>query len=398
MDKIKTITVAKGDTLFQIAKDNNTTVNELLKLNKDIKDPNLILVGQKINVEEMDFGGNEQVNTQNDVPTPNINSADDYNNYFNKDDSSSETANNSVIVPGEEVSTTSVESQPSGEIASIDNPLTSSERIVPETLNITPEESTIEESNTSDEIAKIENYEFETTSNDNTNENLVEQTESEEVEDDLNTGEIESIEQPDYNEVEEDIEISLDSVPLVPGEEAPAPQFYGENDEAIISKIQSLHDEHLSVSDYKHNCGYLVSDQLALLGLTDRELTKFGSGKYFAKSLAESKATIDGHVTVGYESNSSNQREVFEDILNSNGGNLSNLVISFNRGGSFSSTHGHVMLINKIENGRVYFVDDWKKYRDNSKNGYNATSMTVEEFEDQYLKSSNNSNYMTHII
>ena len=208
------------------------------------------------------------------------------------------------------------------------------------------------------------------------------------VNDDIVDNQDEYSQDGDTNDVEEDIEI-LNYEDYQ--EEAP------EEDQEVISMIQDLHDQHLSVSDYEHNCGYLVSDQLALLGLTDRDKTKYGSGKYYAKALASNDSTIDGHTAVGYESNSSTQRQVFEDIIAENNGSLSNLVISFNKGGSFSSDHGHVMLINKIEDGRVYFIDDWKKYRNNSIKGYDATSLTIDEFEEQYLKSSNNSNYMTHI-
>ena len=43
--------VKSGDTLTWIAKKYNTTVNELIKLNKNIKDPNLIYLGQKIRVK-----------------------------------------------------------------------------------------------------------------------------------------------------------------------------------------------------------------------------------------------------------------------------------------------------------------------------------------------------------
>lgn len=44
------VTVKSGDTLAQIAKSNNTTVQNILKLNKQIKDPNKISVGQKIQI------------------------------------------------------------------------------------------------------------------------------------------------------------------------------------------------------------------------------------------------------------------------------------------------------------------------------------------------------------
>lgn len=46
-----TYTVQKGDTLTTIAKANNTTVAELVKLN-GIKNPNLIRVGQVLTLPE----------------------------------------------------------------------------------------------------------------------------------------------------------------------------------------------------------------------------------------------------------------------------------------------------------------------------------------------------------
>ncbi len=45
-------TVKKGDNLSNIAKNNGTSVDKLLDLNKNIKDPNKIYVGQNINLPE----------------------------------------------------------------------------------------------------------------------------------------------------------------------------------------------------------------------------------------------------------------------------------------------------------------------------------------------------------
>src|SRR5690625_904002 len=50
-----TYVVKKGDTLTQIAKNHNTTVNELVKAN-NIKDPNVIRVGQKIKINNSSNG------------------------------------------------------------------------------------------------------------------------------------------------------------------------------------------------------------------------------------------------------------------------------------------------------------------------------------------------------
>ena len=46
-----TYVVKKGDTLGEIAKKYQTSVNELVRLN-NIKNPNLIIVGQRIKIKE----------------------------------------------------------------------------------------------------------------------------------------------------------------------------------------------------------------------------------------------------------------------------------------------------------------------------------------------------------
>ena len=46
----KTVVVKAGQTLSKIAKDNNMTLAKLLDLNKDIKNPNAISIGQKIRI------------------------------------------------------------------------------------------------------------------------------------------------------------------------------------------------------------------------------------------------------------------------------------------------------------------------------------------------------------
>ena len=55
----------QGGTLSQIAQKYNTSVNELLRLNPNIKDPNKIMEGQKLNVPEL----SNTLNTQTSTPT-----------------------------------------------------------------------------------------------------------------------------------------------------------------------------------------------------------------------------------------------------------------------------------------------------------------------------------------
>ena len=48
--KAVVVVVKSGDTLGKIAKDNKTTVEKILALNKSIKNPDKIGIGQKIRV------------------------------------------------------------------------------------------------------------------------------------------------------------------------------------------------------------------------------------------------------------------------------------------------------------------------------------------------------------
>lgn len=49
---VKTVTVKSGDTLIKIAESNGLTLEELLKLNKEIKDANQISIGQLIIIKK----------------------------------------------------------------------------------------------------------------------------------------------------------------------------------------------------------------------------------------------------------------------------------------------------------------------------------------------------------
>ena len=45
-------TVKRGETLSKIAKDHKLSLNDLIKANPQIKDPNLIVVGQQLNIPQ----------------------------------------------------------------------------------------------------------------------------------------------------------------------------------------------------------------------------------------------------------------------------------------------------------------------------------------------------------
>ncbi|MCK5779627.1 MAG: LysM peptidoglycan-binding domain-containing protein, partial [Psychrilyobacter sp.] len=50
MEEVKTYTIKSGDTLGKIAKANKTTINAILKENKNLKDANSIYVGEELKI------------------------------------------------------------------------------------------------------------------------------------------------------------------------------------------------------------------------------------------------------------------------------------------------------------------------------------------------------------
>ena len=61
-----TYVVKKGDNLTKIAKQNGLSLTKLLELNKQIKNPDLILVGQKINLPSSSSPTGKQLYDNND--------------------------------------------------------------------------------------------------------------------------------------------------------------------------------------------------------------------------------------------------------------------------------------------------------------------------------------------
>ena len=67
-EKIKQYKVQKGDTLDKIAKRNSLNLNQLMKFNPNIKDPNLIKLGQNVTIPQ--FGIREQEEFQKNINAP----------------------------------------------------------------------------------------------------------------------------------------------------------------------------------------------------------------------------------------------------------------------------------------------------------------------------------------
>ena len=67
-EKIKQYKVQKGDTLDKIAKRNSLNLNQLMKFNPNIKDPNLIKLGQDVNVPQFGIREKEKFNENINAP------------------------------------------------------------------------------------------------------------------------------------------------------------------------------------------------------------------------------------------------------------------------------------------------------------------------------------------
>jgi len=67
-EKIKQYKVQKGDTLDKIAKRNSLNLNQLMKFNPNIKDPNLIKLGQSVTIPQ--FGIREQQEFKKNINAP----------------------------------------------------------------------------------------------------------------------------------------------------------------------------------------------------------------------------------------------------------------------------------------------------------------------------------------
>ena len=356
------IKVKKGDTLSRIAKDNHTTVSELVKINH-IKNPNLIYVDQMIelpeNDEEMDLTSYvEQVedttNTSGNVEM--FTGRENVDNYSSN--------NQDVVNTIEDVS---------------DSNTVNNEEVVSEV-----------ETNNQLESNNIENVDYIDDSN-------IEE-EIEEVEDDDTDEEFETIEEIDEDAEEEffdDEEFEDDEI-----------EDYDMEDISDIESNYDVNDRLMDVSERLPNssdfyssgrCGVLARETLETLGVV-RPGYK-ANGVDYARNLANHpEAAMDGYTINGYNPNG-NQSQVFDDIINENNGELSNLVISFNSAGHYrkSGQYGHVITITDIKDGKVYLMDTYDTRGGKWTRGTTPIEMGIDEFKTTYIGGGNSINYITHI-
>ena len=148
----------------------------------------------------------------------------------------------------------------------------------------------------------------------------------------------------------------------------------GTREERIASANKNLQDTYNKLAQdklaegkdpaYEQLCGNLTKDQLKLQGLIS-DADKTWNGKDIASYFANKGTTSTGAKCTSYNS--------IDDLINNNSEPITNVVCSFNKGGWVTSEkYGHGMLISRIEDGNVYFMD-------------NRTSMSVRTAEDRHL-------------
>lgn len=121
-------------------------------------------------------------------------------------------------------------------------------------------------------------------------------------------------------------------------------------------------------------CGATVTEQLLAIGiLKDEKKAKSGDGNaYF--SLYEDGEITDGGYTVEKYPKGKKSLAEFIKYVNKNNIAAENTYIAlcFEKGGDLgdSQTFGHVLLIHKIYNGNVYFMENWDAWSDGIYHGY----------------------------
>lgn len=155
----------------------------------------------------------------------------------------------------------------------------------------------------------------------------------------------------------------------------------------INDRYQSILNKN-NRSTYQGKCGALTNQQLlakGIVGSKSEVATK--DGKDLAANIAKVGTTKTGYSATTYGS--------FSDLINeSKSRPVNNVVLSFNQGGSFRSESGHAMLIDRIENGKVYFIDNTSASSTAAKgnNGnYVAQCWTVDAFQKWYFANGNKS-------
>ena len=162
----------------------------------------------------------------------------------------------------------------------------------------------------------------------------------------------------------------------------------GTREERIATANKNLQDTYNKLAQdkmaegkdpaYEQLCGNLTKDQLKMQGLiSDKDKT--WNGKDIASYFANKGTTSTGAKCTSYNS--------IDDLLNSNSEPITNVVCSFNKGGWVTSEqYGHGMLISRIEDGNVYFMDNRSSMsvRNSGDRHLVMQCMSVQEFKNSY--------------
>ncbi len=141
---------------------------------------------------------------------------------------------------------------------------------------------------------------------------------------------------------------------------------------------------------FTNKCGAFVFQQLLVQGIVTKNATNESTlcGKDYARVLAKKKKTSTGYPITNYGKGDN----AFDNFLEATKGKspLTNIVCSFTKGSTTSNAkYGHTMLISKIENGKVYYIDNRKECRQ-ADGSYKARCITIKEFKKIYFKPGNN--------
>lgn len=160
---------------------------------------------------------------------------------------------------------------------------------------------------------------------------------------------------------------------------------------SLQQKYDTLKQQRLNKKkdpSYKDRCGALAADQLKYEGL----IKNYGAnGNDFARGLIKKGTTDTGATVTGYNT--------FDDLLNNAKQPITNVAVSYDYGGWVTSKeYGHVMVISRIENGKVYFMDNRKSMSVRTGDKHlEMQCMSIEDFKKDYFGPKMRPNAIAHI-
>lgn len=134
--------------------------------------------------------------------------------------------------------------------------------------------------------------------------------------------------------------------------------------------------------NYTNDCSYVVADTLINKGIVSNNRNDYYvSGRDVANRVYNMYKNNGNYVTSHtYVPKNSNYAQEFLNFVENNGNE--NIILSFNNGwGSAGAAHGHTMMVSKVENGKVYFIDNTTLANPvNSRNGASEYVYSIGDF------------------